>query len=171
MVPNPILTYLPLNGSLSGKDRNTGAFTATGSGAVRWSPAEGARINYWPDPKGMMYASTSYYGKASGVTLTQTTGSNGYYAVRATRTGASGGFGFYLNGISSSNVPLNAVSGHNFVLSFDIRANTNLQLNIDYYDNEQYNTATMHITSAWQRIVLDYSALYGLAFADIYQSG
>lgn len=44
--PNPILTYLPLNGSLAGRDRITGSFTATGSGALRWQPAEGARVNY-----------------------------------------------------------------------------------------------------------------------------
>jgi hypothetical protein len=46
---NPILTYLPLNGSLAGKDRVTGTFTATTSGAIRWKPMDGSRVNYFPE--------------------------------------------------------------------------------------------------------------------------
>jgi len=45
MSENPILTYLPLNGSLAGRDRLTGDFTATGTGAVRWEPADPGRLN------------------------------------------------------------------------------------------------------------------------------
>ena len=42
---NPILMLLEGNGSLAGRDR-AGSFTATGSGALRYAPAPGARINY-----------------------------------------------------------------------------------------------------------------------------
>lgn len=41
---NPILMELSGNGSLAGRDR-AGAFTATGSGALRYAPAPGARVN------------------------------------------------------------------------------------------------------------------------------
>ena len=45
--PNPILCYLPLNGTLQLRDRlSPNLSTATGSGALRWAPAEGARVNY-----------------------------------------------------------------------------------------------------------------------------
>lgn len=50
MAGNPILTYLPLNGTLAGTDRN-GTFSATGSGALRWQPADGARVNYVLNPR------------------------------------------------------------------------------------------------------------------------
>lgn len=49
--PNPILCYLPLNGTLQMRDRlSPNLSTATGSGALRWAPAEGARINAFPNP-------------------------------------------------------------------------------------------------------------------------
>lgn len=47
---NPTLLHLPLSGSLSGTDRN-GAVAATGSGALRYLPAQGARINYALNPR------------------------------------------------------------------------------------------------------------------------
>lgn len=48
---NPILTYLPLNGTLAGKDSSGSNFSAVGSGALRWAPAKGARINYAINPR------------------------------------------------------------------------------------------------------------------------
>lgn len=43
---NPMLTYLPLNGTLAGKDSSGSNFSAVGSGALRWQPAENARVTY-----------------------------------------------------------------------------------------------------------------------------
>jgi hypothetical protein len=47
---NPILALYEGQGRLVGRDRD-GLFGLTGSGAVRYAPAEGARINYQLDPR------------------------------------------------------------------------------------------------------------------------
>lgn len=49
MSSNPITMLIEGNGSLAGRDR-AGAFSAIGSGALRYAPAPGARVNYCPNP-------------------------------------------------------------------------------------------------------------------------
>jgi hypothetical protein len=67
MAENPILTYLPLNGSLAGRDRlDDGLFTASGSGAVRWQPAENARLNLATNTK-FQVSSTGWTAGRSGI--------------------------------------------------------------------------------------------------------
>lgn len=69
--PSPILTLLPLNGSLGGRDRVTGSFTATGTGALRWAPAENARVNYFTNPRlALSQGSWSIYNPGGLTTLT-----------------------------------------------------------------------------------------------------
>ena len=57
---NPMLMFMPLSGSLVGYERNNPtsrahaspkSFTATGSGAVRYQAASGARINLVKNPR------------------------------------------------------------------------------------------------------------------------
>ena len=62
--PSPILTLLPLNVSLGGRDRVTGSFTATGAGSLRWALAEGARVNQICNPR-MAVSTTGWSGSGS----------------------------------------------------------------------------------------------------------
>ena len=96
---NPIMMLLEGNGSLAGRDR-AGAFTATGSGALRYAPANGARTNYYPDP---LLVNSSRFAAQSGGTVTDLTagGPNGENAVRINCGSSSTVGGAISNGASA----------------------------------------------------------------------
>jgi len=165
MAGNPILTYLPLNGTLAGTDRN-GAFTATGSGALRWQPAEGARVNYCVNPQ-----------FAVNMSGWQPNGGVGASATRIADGRFSGGFACRVvapgdqtyRGIvgSPSNTPLNvpAFSVSQITMSFDIIVESgpisNLQVGINGYtaDNSYIGTTGTATFSLSAQNVLERKSL------------
>lgn len=117
---NPILTYLPLNGNLAGRDRN-GVFTATGAGALRWQPAEGARVNHCLNSR--FSTNTTYWGTNGGggnsITRIADDRFSDGFAARVVVVGGQPWYGI-VGGASTSILNSPAASDTYITVSFDI---------------------------------------------------
>ena len=118
MADNPILMLLEGNGSLAGRDRS-GAFTATGSGALRYAPAPGARVNYALNPRFAVDAN-NWGPNLAGVTVARVADArfSGGFAGEITIDGSAPGQGVQQSLVATPyNLP---PSFTNVTISFDI---------------------------------------------------
>jgi hypothetical protein len=159
MAGNPILTYLPLNGTLAGTDRN-GAFTATGSGALRWQPAQNARINLIPNSRAAT-AITGWQGQ-NGVTITREVDAFGMTYFRLVNPGGSVYAQMIANSAQIGARWKPAANGLTYTLSFDVKCVSGYNVLRSSYrattltGSYVTNVSSIDTTigSSWQRVVI-----------------